>query len=161
MKKFYKFILIFSLIIGCAKPTVIDITKPEDQGLNCDQLTNEMHEALRYKREALSAKDVGTGGNMTRAILFWPALAKTFHNADVAITAANDRGYHLLDIMKQKNCNNSDQLYAELTNTTIYSNESESAKDISEQLKNLNELYKSGALTDDEYKEAKRKVLED
>ena len=161
MKNFYNFVLILFLISACAKPTVVDVTKPSDQGLNCDQLTDEMQEALRYKREALSVKDVGTGGNMTRAILFWPALAKTFHNADMAIGAANDRGYHLLDIIKQKNCKNVDQLYAELTNTTIPSNDNESTNDISEQLKNLNELYKSGALTDDEYKEAKRKVLED
>ena len=158
MKNLVCLILISFFLNACAKPTVISVVLPEDDQLNCVQLKDEIREALRYKREAESLKDVGTGGNMTRAMLFWPALAKTFHNADVAIMAANDRGYHLIDIMKNKNCEGIDGLYAELTNTTPATKVS--SNDISEQLEKLNELYKSGALTESEYKEAKRKVLE-
>ena len=39
---------------------------------------------------------------MARFILFWPAMATSFHNADKAIRAANDRTYHLLKIMKKR-----------------------------------------------------------
>ena len=37
-------------------------------------------------------------------LLFWPAWAKTLHNADLAIIAADDRTYHLINIMKKKRC---------------------------------------------------------
>ena len=39
---------------------------------------------------------------MARMMLFWPAMATSFHNSDKAIRAANDRTYHLLKIMKKK-----------------------------------------------------------
>ena len=61
-------------------------------------------ETRRFKQEAEFVKEGNTGGNITRTILFWPALVKTIHNADVAIRAANDRAYHLINIMKNKNC---------------------------------------------------------
>jgi hypothetical protein len=100
----------------------------------------------------MTVKEVNTGGNITRTMLFWPALVKTIHNADVAIKAADDRGYHLVNIMKNKNCENADKLYAELTKTAvpIY---------VSTEIKKLFKLYKKGALTLEEYEEAKKKLL--
>ena len=161
MKKFLEVLIIglgLMLLISCAKPTVVDVVMPEDEKLNCEQLKDGFAETRRFKQEAVAVREVDTGGNMTRTVLFWPALLKTLHNADVAIRAANNRAYHLIDIMKNKNCEGIDGLYAELTNTTPATKVS--SNDISEQLEKLNELYKSGALTESEYKEAKRKVLE-
>ena len=88
---------------------------PEDEKLSCKQLKDEFAETRRFKQEAKTVKEANTGANMTRVILFWPALLKTMHNADVAIRAANDRAYHLIDIMKNKNCKDADKLYSELT----------------------------------------------
>ena len=88
---------------------------------------------------------------MTRIILFWPAWAKTLHNADVAIMAANDRIYHLFNIMKKKGCVGTDKIEAQITNTEI---------SIIGQLKELKKMYKSGDLTKDEYKRAKKKILD-
>ncbi len=81
-------------INSCAKPTVVNVVMPGDEDLNCKQLKVEVAEALNFKRKAEYVKE-GTGGNTARVILFWPAWAKTLHNADVAIMAADDRKYHL------------------------------------------------------------------
>ena len=140
------------LLYACAKPTVVNVVLPGDEELNCEQLENAVSESQKIKREAEYAKE-GTGGNMTRIILFWPAWAKTLHNADVAIMAANDRIYHLFNIMKKKGCDSVDKIEAQITNA-------ETSVSITEQLKELKEMYKSGDLTEDEYKKAKKKILD-
>ena len=93
-----------------------------------------------------------TGGNMARMILFWPAMATTFHNSDKAIRAANDRTFHLLKIMKKKNCKNIDLVNSEILKY--------STQTIVGELKMLKDLYKSGDLTKEEFTKAKKKVLE-
>ena len=104
MKKNLIFLIAILITLNsCAKPTVIDISMPNDKSLNCDELNYEFDETRRFKKEAQNAKDINTGGNMTRTILFWPALVKTLHNADVAIRAADARAYHVVDLMRKKN----------------------------------------------------------
>ena len=153
-----KFLVILVLAIGpilihsCAKPTVVNVTMPEDEKLNCEQLENAVAEAQKLKRDAEYAKDA-TGGNVTRMLLFWPAWAQTLHNADVAIMAADDRSYHLVKIMKEKKCKNINIVSAEMEKTTSAS------ENIADQLKTLKELYDSGGLTKEEYKKAKEKIL--
>ena len=109
-------------------------------------------ETRRFKKEAEMVKEVNTGGNMTRTILFWPALVKTIHNADLAIRAADDRGYHLTGIMKVKKCMNAEKFYREITKTSTPIN-------MSAEIKRLHKLYKKGALTQEEFEQAKNKVL--
>ena len=60
-----------------------------------------MADAQKFKRDALYEKD-NTGGNMARLIIFWPAMATSFHNADKAIRAANDRTFHLFENYETK-----------------------------------------------------------
>ena len=153
MKKFIGILVLSISIIllnTCAKPTVVNIVLPGDNELDCEQLENAVAESQKIKREAEYAKE-GTGGNVTRLILFWPAWAKTLHNADVAIRAADDRIYHLFNIMKKKRCDGTDKIEAQITSTEI---------SITEQLKELKEMYKSGYLTKEEYKKAKKKILD-
>tara|TARA_B100001013_G_scaffold337098_1_gene256910 strand:- start:258 stop:746 length:489 start_codon:yes stop_codon:yes gene_type:complete len=160
MKKIFQFILVFflipsislALLNSCAKPTVVSVVVPGDEKLNCEQLENEVAESQKIKREAEYAKE-GTGGNVARMMLFWPAWAKTLHNADVAIMAADDRNYHLVNLMKKKKCKNVDTINAAITSATTSKN------NIAEQLKNLNEMYKSGVLTKEEFEMAKKKTL--
>ena len=156
MKKFLG-IIVFGISIillnSCAKPTVVNVVLPGDDELNCEQLENAVAESQKIKREAEYAKE-GTGGNVTRLLLFWPAWAQTLHNADVAIMAANDRIYHLFNIMKKKKCGGVDKIEAQITNTSI------STTNIAGQLKELKEMYKSGDLTKEEYKKAKKKILD-
>ena len=155
MKKFLVILVLSVSIIlldACAKPTVVNVVLPGDEELNCEQLENAVAESQKIKRDAEYAKE-GTGGNVARVMLFWPAWAKTLHNADVAIMAANDRIYHLFNIMKKKSCSAVDKIEAQITNTTT-------SISITGQLKELKEMYKSGDLTEEEYKKAKKKVLE-
>tara|TARA_Y100000590_G_C15695693_1_gene1005019 strand:+ start:1790 stop:2218 length:429 start_codon:yes stop_codon:yes gene_type:complete len=140
-------------LYSCAKPKVINVILPEDENLNCEELDDEVLEAQKIKRDAEYAKE-GTGSNAARIMLFWPAWAQTLHNADIAIKAANDRIYHLFKIMKKKECEGIDSIKAQITNTSISKN------NVADQLQKLKEMYKSGDLTKEEYKKAKRKVLE-
>ena len=155
MKKFLGILVLSVSIIlldACAKPTVVNVVLPGDEELNCEQLENAVAESQKIKRDAEYAKE-GTGGNVARVMLFWPAWAKTLHNADVAIMAANDRIYHLFNIMKKKSCSTVDKIEAQITNTTT-------SISITGQLKELKEMYKSGYLTKEEYKKAKKKILD-
>ena len=152
MKKKLIFLIIILINLGsCAKPTVVDISTPNDKNLNCDELNYEFNETRRFKKEAQNTKDINTGGNMTRTILFWPALVKTLHNADVAIRAADARAYHVVDIMREKKCKNTDKFYSDLNKTISLT--------LSFEIKRLNQLYKRGIITEEEFIEAKKKVL--
>ena len=156
MKKFLAILVLgISIILlnSCAKPTVVNVVLPGDDKLNCEQLENAVAESQKIKRDAEYAKE-GTGGNVARVMLFWPAWAKTLHNADVAIMAANDRIYHLFNIMKKKRCHSVDKIEAQITKTATFTH------NITEQLKELKEMYKSGDLTEEEYKKAKKKILD-
>ena len=144
--------IIIFLLYSCAKPTVVEIVLPEDEKLNCKQLEDQIEETLKIKQEAEYAKEA-TGGNLTRALLFWPAWAQTLHNADVAIMAANDRNYHLIKLMKKKKCAGIDKINAKVTNSI------NATSNIAQQLKDLKDLYDNGDITKEEYKKAKKKVL--
>ena len=149
--KTVKLIIIFFFLIGCATPKVVNVKDPLDDKKNCNELESSVAEAQKFKRDALFEKE-NTGGNIARMILFWPAMATIFHNSDKAIRAANDRTFHLLKIMKKKNCKNID-----LVNSEILKN---STQTIVGELKILKDLYKSGDLTKEEFTKAKKKVLE-
>ena len=154
-KKSLYMILIVTLILlnECAKPTVVNIVLPGDEKLNCEQLGYEVRATEKIKQDAEFAKE-GTGGNIARVMLFWPAWARTLHNADIAIQAANDRNFHLINIMKKKNCKGVDNINAQINKSTT------STDNVAGQLKILKEMYDSGDLTQEEYTKAKKKVLE-
>ena len=145
------FLAIFFLN-SCAKPTVVDVVMPRDKELTCNELKEEFYETRRFKKEAEAVRQVDSGGNITRTMLFWPASVKTIHNGDVAIKAANDRAYHLIDIMKDKNCKETAKLHADVSKTDSLT--------ISYEIERLHRLYKKGALTDEEFTKAKNKILE-
>ncbi len=99
-----KLALIATLFLSaCAAPTVVQSVKPNDATLSCSQLQNEYKEAEGFRTEADKEKSV-TGGNVLRAILFWPAILGTASNANEAIAAANSRKVYLANLMSQKNC---------------------------------------------------------
>ena len=95
--------LLTALMAGCATPTVTQTVKPGDNGLTCPQLQNEYAEAERLRADAEKEKTV-TGGNVARAIFFWPAILGTAANANEAISAANTRKVHLANLMNAKKC---------------------------------------------------------
>lgn len=100
-----KYLCIASILIlsGCATPTVVQTVKPGDNGLTCSQMQNEYADMQKFKAAADKEKGM-TGGNVARAILFWPAILGTFSNANEAIAAAETRKVHLANIMNQNGC---------------------------------------------------------
>jgi hypothetical protein len=91
------------LLSACASPTVVQSVKAGDSGLTCPQLQNEYQDAERFKAEADKEKGM-TGGNVVRAIFFWPAILGSFSNANEAMAAADARRVNLANLMNQKGC---------------------------------------------------------
>mgnify|MGYP001242301705 FL=1 len=154
MKRIY--ILVFFFLYSCAKPTVVEVVQPGDDLLNCTELKQKIEETNKIKEEADFSK--GSGGNFARAILFWPAWAQSLNNADDAMIAANNRSFHLIKLMRNKNCPGADDLKAKITDKPIKENISES--NLADQLKTLKELYEDGHLSDEEYTKAKKKIID-
>tara|TARA_B110000881_G_C18297070_1_gene375089 strand:+ start:85 stop:537 length:453 start_codon:yes stop_codon:yes gene_type:complete len=149
MEKIFKCLIIFMLVTSCAKPKVIETQMPGDKKLGCEELELAIFEAKKFRDDAKSVKN-GTGGNVTRLVFFWPAWAKSMHNADKAQIAADDRIYHLTVLKRKKNCITSS--ISSLTNI-------DEVTTISKELKELRKLYNSGVINDIEYQKAKTKVL--
>ena len=102
-KKTFLTTALIGTLYGCASPTVVQSVKAGDAGLTCPQLQNEYQDAERFKVEADKEKGM-TGGNVARALLFWPAILGSYSNANEAIAAADNRKVHLANLMNQKNC---------------------------------------------------------
>ena len=149
-------ILLFILFYSCAKPVVVEVIQPDDDLLNCTELRQEIEETNKIKDEAEFSKD--SGGNIARAILFWPAWAQSLNNADDAMIAANNRSFHLIKLMRKKNCPGADDLKAKITDKPI--KENISGQNLADKLKTLKELYEDGHLSDEEYTKAKKKIID-
>jgi hypothetical protein len=91
------------LLAGCATPTVVQTVKPGDTGLSCAQLQNEYVDTQKFRDDADKEKGM-TGGNVARAILFWPAILGSYSNANEAMAAADARKVHLANLMNQTKC---------------------------------------------------------
>lgn len=147
--KILHIMLLLIFVSACAKPKVVQVKSPDDKNLSCEELNFAIFESEKLKKDAKFAKS-GTGGNVSRMLLFWPAWAKTFHNADVAITAANDRIYHLTVLKKKKKCSkshNSSVITPSVTNS------------LANELKQLKDLFDNDVITEYEYEKAKKKLL--
>ena len=142
------------LLNSCAKPTVVNVALPKDNELNCEKLEDALADAQSFRKKAIGATGASID-NQLRGVFFWPALLVTYANAHDAIVAASERSVHLINIMQKKNCKNLDSILLEVQTT----HRVQTLKDLSEAYKNLNELYKSGALTDSEFITQKKKIL--
>lgn len=104
MKKSALILPILLFLSGCATPHVVTEEKVSDSSLSCEQLMAEIEEAEEFEEKARDEKGV-TGTNVAAAILFWPAIAGTYMNANEAIEAAQKRQEHLNDLHRSKGCN--------------------------------------------------------
>ena len=89
------------LLNYCAKPTVLKVTLPKDNELNCEKLEDALADAQEFRNKAYRATGA-TVDNQLRGLLFWPALMMTYANAQEAIIAASERSVHLINIMQKK-----------------------------------------------------------
>jgi hypothetical protein len=144
----------FILLNSCAKPTVVNVTLPKDNELNCEKLEDALADAQSFRKKAIGATGASID-NQLRGVFFWPALLVTYANAHDAIVAASERSVHLINIMQKKNCKNLDSILLEVQTT----HRVQTLKDLNEAYKSLNELYKSGALTESEFITQKKKIL--
>lgn len=148
------------LLCACATPTVVQSVKPGDNGLSCAQLQNEFADAERLRAAADAEKSV-TGGNVVRALFFWPAILGTAANANEAIAAADTRKVHLANQMSQKNC-------AIPISPAVVSNtapESAQATTQAQQTKEvrlaeLKRLHDANLITKDVYAERQKAILD-
>ena len=142
------------LLNSCAKPTVINVALPKDKELNCEKLEDALADAQAFRKKAIGATGA-TVDNQLRGVFFWPALMMTYANAHEAIVAASERSVHLINIMQKKNCKNLDSILLEVQTTLRV----QTLKDLNDAYKSLNDLYKSGALTESEFIAQKKKIL--
>ncbi|MDD5480672.1 hypothetical protein [Rhodoferax sp.] len=163
--KFQKLLVaaVSTVLLGaCASPTVVQSVKPGDNGLSCAQLQNEYADAERFRTEADKEKSV-TGGNVVRALLFWPAILGTAANANEAIAAADSRKVHLANQMNQKNCAipNSpvvtDSAAAPSPTTPPAATAAPKSKE--EQLVELKRLFDGNLISKDAYAERQKVIL--
>ena len=132
-------------LAGCATPHVVEEKQVGDDSLTCAQIEAQIADAERFKKKARDEKGV-TGTNAAALLLFWPALIATYSNVEEAVDAANERKLHLQKIYSTKGCSGA-------------AASSKETADLNAKLRQLSELHKQGALTDDEFAAAKKKLL--
>jgi len=153
------FALSSALLCACATPTVVQSVKPGDNGLSCAQLQNEYVDAERFRTEADKEKSV-TGGNVVRALFFWPAILGTAANANEAMAAADSRKVHLANQMSQKNCSIPTGLQiAESKSPESAQPAVASIQSQEERLKELKRLYDAALISKEVYLDRQKVIL--
>lgn len=104
MKKIFVLFILFFFIVSCATPTVVNVIQPNDNELNCKELSQEIAEANKYADEAQAAKKAGKPHNVGAILFFLPGLGVSMANIDEATKAANDRAIHLNKLKEKKDC---------------------------------------------------------
>ena len=64
MKKILTLFILFLFITSCATPTVVNVIGPNDNEMNCNELSTEILKANQYADEAQQAKKAGTPHNI-------------------------------------------------------------------------------------------------
>ena len=104
MKKLIITLNLFIFCISCASPTVINVIGPNDNNLNCKELSKEITRANKYADEAQEAKKMNKPHNIGAILFFLPGMGFTMKNIEEASKAAKDRAIHLNKKKKKKNC---------------------------------------------------------
>ena len=104
MKKFCLILSLFLICASCASPTVINVIGPNDDSLNCKELSAEIVKANQYADEAQEAKKMSKPHNVAAILFFYPGAAITMINVEEAAKAAKDRALHLNRLKEKKNC---------------------------------------------------------
>ena len=104
MKKLFSILCLFLICSSCATPTVINVIGPNDNELNCEELSAEIAKANQYSDEAQEAKKMSKPHNIGALLFFLPAAGLTMKNVEEAVKAANDRALHLNVLKEKKDC---------------------------------------------------------
>ena len=104
MHRSFTFLILFSFILSCATPTVVNIIGPNDNKLSCKELSAEIAKANQYADEAQKAKKAGTPHNLGAILFFLPGYGMTIKNVEEATKAAKDRAIHLNKLKNKIEC---------------------------------------------------------
>ena len=104
MKKLFSILSLFLIFTSCATPTVINVIGPNDNKLNCEELSAEIAIANQYADEAQEAKKMDKPHNIGALLFFIPGAGLTMKNVEEATKAAKDRALHLNKLKEKKNC---------------------------------------------------------
>ena len=102
-----KILTLFTLILffaSCATPTVVNVIGPNDNEMNCKELSAEILKANQYADEAQKAKKTGSPHNIGAILFFLPGYGVTLKNIEEATVAARDRALHLNKLKEKKGC---------------------------------------------------------
>ena len=89
---------------SCATPTVVNVIGPNDNKLNCKELSAEISKANQYADEAQKAKKMSNPHNVAALLFFYPGAVLTMKNVEEAAKAAKDRALHLNKLKEKKDC---------------------------------------------------------
>ena len=104
MKKILSLLTLFLFCISCATPTVVNVIGPNDNKLNCQELSNEIARANELANKAQQAKKMDKPHNIGAILFFLPGYGMTMKNIEEATIAAKERSLHLNKIKEKKNC---------------------------------------------------------
>jgi hypothetical protein len=104
MKEILILLTLFLFGSSCATPTVVNVIGPNDNEMNCKELSAEILKANQYADEAQQAKKTGTPHNIGAIIFFLPGYGVTLKNIDEASKAASERALHLNKLKEKKGC---------------------------------------------------------
>jgi hypothetical protein len=104
VKKLFSILSLFVICTSCATPTVINVIGPNDNKLNCEELSIEITKANQYANEAQEAKKMSKPHNIGALLFFLPGAGFTMANVEEAAKAAKDRALHLNKLKEKKNC---------------------------------------------------------
>ena len=104
MRKILTFLTFFLVIVSCASPTVVNVIGPNDNKMNCEELSAEILKANQYANEAQEAKKTGKPHNIGALLFFLPGYGITLNNIEEATKAAKERALHLNKLKEKKGC---------------------------------------------------------
>ena len=104
MKKILTLFTLLLFIASCATPTVVNVIGPNDNEMNCKELSAEILKANQYADEAQQAKKAGTPHNIGAILFFLPGYGVTLKNIEEAVNAAKERALHLNKLKEKKGC---------------------------------------------------------
>jgi transposase len=83
---------------------VVNVIGPNDNELNCKELSSEIAKANQYANEAQKAKKTGKPHNIGAILFFLPGYGMTLKNVEDATKAAENRALHLNKLKVKKKC---------------------------------------------------------
>ena len=104
MKKLITSFLLLLMLVACATPKVVNVIGPNDNEMNCKELSSEILKANQYADEAQQAKKADKPHNIGALLFFFPGYGVTLKNIDEATKAAKERAFHLNKLKIEKNC---------------------------------------------------------